>query len=469
MHRFTYPREKWDEANLDKTIILALIKNHETYAEKLFKNRDYYMGKHAIEDKKRIEDDAPNSKVVCNHAKDIADIATGYFMGNPITYTNTMEADIDPLLVAFDIAGINDVDAENALEMSIFGAGYEYVYVKEDENTPVSRNVAATNTFIITDDSIEERELAGVYYYKKVNAAENTAVYVAIVGTENYIYELNVLDSESDVRQPVTEDPVEHFFGGVPFIEFLNNKDGIGDFEQQIPLIDAYNTLMSDRVNDIEQFIDAILVIYGSILGEDEEETDEALKDLHKRKLLELSLDSKAEYLTRQLDQNGTEILRKAIKEDIYNFSHVPNFMDENFAGNTSGVAMEYKLLGLEMLTKMKERYYRKGLRKRIALYANYMKMQAVSVQAGSIIPEFTRSLPKNLVELAQIVVNLKDLVSDETLLKQLPFVEDVEFEIEQVEEEKQRALEEQQAFFGVRPNTPPEEEPEDEEEEAEG
>uniref|UniRef100_UPI000A0FE9C7 terminase small subunit n=1 Tax=Streptococcus pneumoniae TaxID=1313 RepID=UPI000A0FE9C7 len=62
-----------------------------------------------------------------------------------------------------------------------------------------------------------------------------------------------------------------------------------------------------------------------------------------------------------------------ALKEDIYTFSHVPNLTDENFAGNTSGVAMEFKLMGLEMITKTKEANYKRGLRQRIAIFAHYL------------------------------------------------------------------------------------------------
>lgn len=460
MHHFTYPAEKWNEAQLDKQIILTLIRKHEGYASKKQKNLDYYLGKHIIENKKRSDETAPNVTIVCNHAKDIAETATGYFMGNPITYSNTGEADIEHLLEVFDFAEVDDVDYDNALEMSIFGSTYEYVYVKEDTNEVHSKNVSALNTFIITDDSIEQNPLAGVYYYKQVNSVDNTSRYVATVGTETYLYRLNIESSDDGKLGNFLEDQEQHYFGGIPFIEYLNNKHGIGDFEQQISLIDAYNTLMSDRVTDKEQFIDAILVIYGSILGEDEESTDEAIDRLHKKKLLEMDVGTKAEYLARQMDENGVEVLRKAIKEDIYNFSHVPNFMDENFAGNTSGVAMEYKLLGLEMLTKTKERYYRKGLRRRLELYCTYPQNQLAKLEPeiNFIVPDFSRALPKNLQELSQVITNLSDLVSDETLLKQIPFVEDVEFEKEAVEEQKKQALEDQQGFFGLRPNTPPEE-----------
>lgn len=464
MYRFTYPAEKFDEGNLDKSIILSLVKKHEGMVERLQKNKRYYDGHHDIENRKR-DKDAPNNKVVCNHAKDISDTATGYFMGNPLTYSNSGDQDIDLLLMAFDDANVDDVDADNALDMSIYGAGYEYVYAKQGEATPVSKNLSPLSTFIIVDDSIEENELCGVYYYRRENSVENSHIYVATVSTSHYNYVLNIDDSDTDISRQVTEIPEEHFFGEPQIIEYLNNKEGIGDFEQQIPLIDAYNTLMSDRINDKEQFIDAVLVLYGVLLGDDEE-AKEALKELRENKLLELPEKAKAEYLSRQMDENGAEVLRKAIKEDIYNFSHVPNFMDENFGGNVSGVAMEYKLLGLEMITKTKERQYKKGLRKRIRLYCNFLKMKAVQMEAGSIMATFSRALPKNLQELANIVVSLQDNVSAKTLLKLLPFVEDPDYEVAEIEKKKEADAKRQQKVFAQGMNTPPEF---DDEEEADG
>ena len=147
--------------------------------------------------------------------------------------------------------------------------------------------------------------------------------------------------------------------------------------------------------------------------------------------------------------------------------------MDENFAGNVSGVAMEYKLLGLEMITKVKERQYKKGLRKRIRLYCNFLSMKAILMEAGSIMTTFSRALPKNLLELAQIVANLKDNVSAKTLLKLLPFVEDPDYEIKEVEKQKAEELKRQQDLFGIGANEPPEfgeeEEPEEEETDPDG
>ena len=205
-----------------------MVRKHEGMVDRLQKNYQYYSGHHDIENRSR--DGGPDNKVVCNHAKDISDTATGYFMGNPITYSNSGKEDIEPLLVAFDEANVDDVDADIALDMSIFGAGYEYVYAKEDEAVPTSKDISPEFTFIVVDDSIEENELCGVYYYKKKNDADEKYSYVAVVSTANYTYTLNIEDN--DRNQTVTEEPVAHNFGEPQIIEYLNNKEGIGDFEQ---------------------------------------------------------------------------------------------------------------------------------------------------------------------------------------------------------------------------------------------
>ncbi len=457
MYSFTYPREKFDETKLDKRLIRKLILKHQMYAEKIIRNRNYYIGKH------NILDSDNQVKGIYNHAKDISDIAVGYFMGNPIKYNNTGEADITPLLEAFDMAAVDDVDSDNAIDASVCGLTYEYVYPLEGETILTSKNLDAAHTFMVKDDTIEERELFSVYYYPKKNDGEDKIVWCATVHTNNYKYELNIEDV--DTEQMVTEEPQAHNMGEIPVIEILNNKDGIGDFEQQITIIDAYNTLMSDRIEDKEQFVDAILLLYGGGLADEEEyqegdtedtQSERAYRRLKKRKLLELPEDAKAEYLTRTFDENGIEVLRKALKEDIYNLSHVPNLSDENFAGNSSGVAMEYKLLGLEMLTKTKQRYYRKALRKRIRLFCNYLKLKAITVDANAIVPEFTRGLPKNVAEIAQTIANIKDIVSHRTLLGMLPFIEDPDNEIKEVKEEQAEKIRQQREMFTTNINTEP-------------
>lgn len=473
----TYNKEKMD--GLGSTAVLALINKHISDQVPGFQNNlDYYLGEHEILNSERPEADAPNAQPVCNHAKDISDTASGYFLGNPITYKlvgelaedERKQEAFDAFLDFLDYATTDDDDQENALMLSICGKTYEYIYAAEDEAWLLEKPIDPQNAFLVFDQSIEHKPLFGVYYFEKKSDLEEQEEreeqiinFMVMTETELRFYEAP-LDSEEDV--PPYEVQI-HNLGYVPLVEYKNNRFAIGDFEQQIGLIDAYNTMTADRINDKEQFIDAILAIYGAVLGDTESESQEAMQDLKSNKLLELPSDAKAEYLVRQLDEGGMETLRKALKEDIYTFSHVPNLTDENFVGNSSGVAMEYKLLGLEMLTKIKERWYRRGLRDRIKLFCHYLQLKGYDIAAGDIEIQFSRSLPKNLLELSQIVSNLEGEVSQKTLIGLLPFVEDPDAEVEALAVEKQESLETQQAFFGTTSetgseNTPPEEDDEE-------
>lgn len=456
MYIFTIPREKFDEWAPDKRIIRQLISKHISLVGDLKKNMAYYQGKHKI-----LEDAKRENRLVCNHAKDISDTASSYFIGNPVTYKS--DADIKDLTDSLETAGADETDGDNGLDLSIYGLAYEYVYVKENENNLLTKNLSPENTFMVKDDSIEENELFAVYYYvRKDDSGTGPEHYIATVLTPNYKYELDIQNNE--VPQLTTELPVPHYLGEIPIIEYLNNKLAIGDFELQIPLIDAYNALMSDRITDKEQFIDAILAIYGTLLSDEDEpgteEEDQNIKKakerLKKYKVLEMPDTAKAEYLTRTFDESGVEILKKAIEQDIHKFSHIPCMSDESFGGNVSGVAMEFKLLGMENITKIKTRYYRKGLRKRIRIFCNYLALHGKSVDPAGITMTFTRALPKNLLEISQIVANLWGKVSRKTLLSQVPFVDDVDEELKALDEETEENLKRQQEVFGMQENTPP-------------
>lgn len=456
MHIFTMPAERWDELNPDKRAILHLIQKHRAQVDRLENLKNYYEGKHKILD----ETDREN-RLVCNHAKDISDTASSYFIGNPVTYKS--DQNVKDLTDALEIAGADEADGDNGLDLSIYGRAYEYIYTREEDTALAVKNLPPQNTFLVHDDTIEQGELFAVYYYAKIDDTDRTGhTYIATVLTKNYKYVLNI--ENIDTPQALIEQPEPHYKGEIPVIEYFNNKLALGDFELQIPLIDAYNALMSDRVTDKEQFIDAILAIYGTLLSDEEDEegdgaeSQKAMKRLRKEKLLEMPGEgARAEYITRTYDEAGVEVLKKAIEQDIHKFSHIPCMTDESFGGNVSGVAMEFKLLGMENITKIKTRYYKKGLRKRLRIFCNFLNTRSgVHIDPNAITPTLTRALPKNLLEISQIVSNLWGKVSKKTLISQIPFVYDVDEELVAVEKEEQEALQQQKELFGNEPNLSP-------------
>ena len=96
---------------------------------------------------------------------------------------------------------------------------------------------------------------------------------------------------------------------------------------------------------------------------------------------------------------------------------------DESFSGNTSGVAMKYKLLAFRQMTKIKERYFAEGLKIRLSLMANALSVMGQGrIDTGDIEIIFSHTLPENETEIAQTVSLLKDIVPSEQLIKLLPY-----------------------------------------------
>ncbi len=443
---FTIDKSIKDNMTFDT--VRKFIQRHEREFPRLDKLQNYYIGEHDILRRKK-DSDVPNNKIVCNHAKEITDTVTGFFVGNPITYTGDR---IEKITEWYTEGEIDSIDMAIAKDASKFGRGYELVCMTDnDEPIPKSYCIHPKNIFVVYDDTVEHNPLFAVYYYPVYDADENKTGYKVWLYTDDASF---MFSTDVSFKQEVLAQQHDNYFGELPIIEYSNNEEQQGDYEQVIGLIDAYNLLMSDRVNDKEQFVDAILLLINAQLGDDKKETNEAIQLLKQNKLLDLPEQSDARYLTRTFDESGVEVLKKALEQDIHKYANVPCLSDENFVGNASGVAMEYKLLGLEMLTKIKEKFFKKGLKKRFLLYSKIASIKG-NEAAKNCEPVFTRGLPKNVVELANVVAQLNGLVPDETLLSLLPFIKDPAEALELLKKQKEENMQQQQESFGMTENKP--------------
>ena len=229
----------------------------------------------------------------------------------------------------------------------------------------------------------------------------------------------------------------------VPIVVYNNNEEEIGDFESVISLIDAYDKMESDSLNDFEYFVDAYLCLSGLVADTDD------ISTMKENRVLLLDSDSDAKWLIKDTNDTNIENVKSRLDADIHKFSKVPDISDEAFSGNSSGVAIKYKTLPMENVVAIKERKFKKGLQRRIELIFAIMSKTSGAYDWRSIDITFTRNLPTNETEIANVVNSLKDIVSEETLLAQIPFVEDVQDELEKVKKEREENKE-LNPFFSV-------------------
>lgn len=386
----------------------------------------------------------PNNRLVHAFPRYIVTMASGYLVGRPVTYDDRAQSDaVAALREAYAACDMDSVDAELAADASIYGRGVCICYADEG-GRPKAATLSPKTAFVVYDDTVEHRPLFGVHWMDRYDGAGKrcgVCVHAYTAGTELTLSgrSLAALTQEGGA-QP-------HYFGGVPVVEFWNNAQETGDFEPVLSLIDAYDTLESDRVNDKQQFTDAVLLLTGCTLENDDpaDRRSPAQKLLEEKTLSLPDTDASAQWLVKQSDEAGAEVLRQALRGDIHKMSMVPDLTDESFAANASGVAMRYKLLGLEQLTATKERWFREGLRSRMRLFAHFLSVLArTSLDPETVEMTFTRSLPVNETETAQMVAQLSGIAPQRALLAQLPFIDDVDAAMEELAAQRAQEAERQ-------------------------
>ena len=415
--------------DLTPQVISRIIDNHKsTTLPRMLKLERYYDNNNDIN--RRIMKDAskPNNKVANAYASYITDTMVGYFMGEPITYNCDDKQLLENLNLLLEYNDEADENSELAKDASIFGVAFEELYVAEDGMVRFKRLDPKT-VIPIYDKSIEENLLAVIRYYEDFDFALNEAVVIVEVITDNTIstYKTNNLMT---ILTPEFEVP--HYFGMVPVAIFENNEQQTGDFEKVISLIDAYDKMESDTLNDQEYFTDAYLALYGYTA--DSEDVAKMKED----RILLMDEGTSAEWLIKNGNDETAENIKNRLDKDIHKFSKCPNLADEEFASNASGIAIKFKTLGTENLVSIKERKFKKGIQQRLELISAINAVLDSGFDWRTIEIIFTRNLPSNDTDIANMVNQLEGIVSDETLLAQIPFVDDVQTEMERVKKQKE-------------------------------
>ena len=419
------------ETQLTKEVIKWIIEKHSEEKTRIAELRDYYNNKNAIMNRQYKDNNKPQNRLSHPFASYITNMATGYFLGNPISYNSDNQDLLERMLDIFKYNDEADNNTTLAKYSSIAGYAVELLYIDENSNARF-KALPGDEVSIVYDNTLEENILYAIRYFEEDMPGEDKTKTTINVYTSNTIQTYKLEDNEITFI-----DEIAHYFNDVPVSVYVNNDELYGDFERVKGLIDAYDKTQSNTANDFEYFTNALLVISG-VLVEDEE----GLNFKDNRVINFAGTDGKAEYLLKNINDSALENYKNRLVEDIHKFAQIPNLTDEKFAGNVSGESMKYKLMGLENIVSVKEAKFKKGLMRRIELLCNFLNIATNDLMLYTDIqPVFTRNKPKNDVELANMVKSLYGILSDETLISILPFIENSKEEIEKRDLEKENTL----------------------------
>lgn len=381
---------------------------------------DYFAGKHPILFDSK-EPGKPQNRLVNNFCRSITDSTVGYFMGIPVTYGGD---DADTLAETVRLCSISDepfVNSALAGDLSVYGTAAELIWCGEDGEVHFAP-ISPETVFPICSEDVCETLVGAVRTFRRRDGV--TAVqYIDSDG----IYDFT---DNSGILELVGER--EHFFGDVPVNFYRNNRDMTGDFEPVLSLVDAYNKLQSECVNDFELFADSYLAISG--MGGT---TVEDMEKLRRERVLLLDDGGEAKWLTKNVNDVYIENLKDRIAADIYRFSGTADISGIDGVGSlTSGIAMKYRLVNFENRVAVTEQFFRRGLMRRFGIVGSLYKALGRSFDAKTLKISFTRNLPGNNEAAADLAVKLDGIVSRHTLLGLLPFVDSPDAETERIKKE---------------------------------
>ena len=370
----------------------------------------------------------PNNKIANSYASYITDTLVGYFMGKPVSYNADDDKVLEELNMIFEYNDEADENIELAKNASIYGVAYEMLYMSEEEVR--FKSLDPKQCIPIFDDTIDSNLLAFIRYYDNYDVVQDKTITIIELITDTTITRYQCGNNYNDFT---LLDSYKHYFGMVPIAIFKNNEEELGDFETVISLIDAYDKLESDSLNDFEYFVDAYLALYG-FTAEPED-----IQQMKENRVLLMDEGTSAEWLTKNVSDTNIENIKNRIDADIHKFAKCPNMADKEFASNASGVAIKFKLLGTENKVSIKERKFKRGLQQRLELLATINGVLSDGFDWRSIDIVFSRNIPSNDTDIANMVNTLSGIVSEETLLAQLPFIENVQDEIERLDADREK------------------------------
>lgn len=396
---------------------------------KLQHYKNYYDGLQAVLQKTYTDTTKPCNRTVTNFCKNITDSYCGYIASaGYITYNSEQ-----PMEEILDTLRYNDYQTEDSdflLDALIYGVAAELVYIDTDGKTRF-KLIKPTDSFGVFDDSLTNDLLYFVRFYKKNEWAESDD-YIVDVYSDNEVRHYEMYGLNGGLRYTGTE---PHYFNQCPAnIFYLPDEKAI--FDCVMGLQDSYNEIITSEIDDYSAFVDAFLALNGV-----DAETDD-IRQMKENRVLILPEGASAEWLTKNASDTQVENILKRLNDSIYRIASCPDFSSETFVGGvSSGVAIRYRLTGMETRAARIAALMKKALQRRIEIICGIASLRLGEEVFRDVEIVFTRNIPTDNTDIVNLVRSLTGIVSDETLLSMIPQVTDIPKELERLKAQKEENM----------------------------
>lgn len=416
---------------LDTALLYKMINKFNVEVEpNLIKYKNYYDGKQAVLNRSYSDSSKPCNKSLINYCKNIVDSYCGY-LATPSYISYTTEEEV------MDVLRYNDYQAQDAdflLSALVHGVACELMYIDEDGKTRF-RLINPTQCFGVYDDSLTGDLIYFVRIYKQSDWDDSNTYCVDVYGDTTITH--YTMGGKLGQLTFISEEP--HYFGQCPAnIFYLPDEKSI--FDCILSLQDSVNEILSTEIDDYSAFCDAYLSLTGDF---DTEAFQEEVPSMKENRVLILPNGATAQWLTKNASDAQVENILKRLHDSIYRIAQCPDFSSETFVGGvSSGIAIRYRLTGMETRAGKIEAEMKKALQRRVEIICGIASLKLGEEVFRDINIDFKRNIPTDNSEIVNLVNSLKGTVSDATLLGMLPFVDDVNQELAQLEEQKKHNME---------------------------
>lgn len=386
-----------DKTNIDKTNILEVLGEayaiHEQNRAEMLYLFEYVKGRQPILDREKQIRPEINEKIVDNMASEILEFKLGYEFGSPISYVQRARKDIKSRNALFSffkklftsgeskkedlrVSAINEMMVEEckaakdlmlAKDVKTCGVGYRLILPKKIK-TGVSvfdlLVLNPMNTFVVYSNDAYREPILGVSYFPHRDGSVTFGCYTK---TSYFKIEMGITKGFEDWFE---EKP--NTVGMVPIIEYINDYDRMGCFERVIPLMDALNTIDSDRVNDIAQHVQNIL--WGDNVALDTEQYKKLREDGMILTKSEQGRTATLKYLECVLNQSENQTLVDYVERKIEKIAHIPNRSELSGGSTGSATNMSTGWMDAETDAKSKEQIWMESERRETAIILKIIK-----------------------------------------------------------------------------------------------